>query len=111
MLKHTVKHSGSFKRLLLAASIAVTTLGAQTAVQAEVGYPEKEELKFGFIKLTDMAPLAIAYEKQYFETEGLSLQLEAPANWKVHTGWQASRWAQPLATEPRPILSPHSAWT
>jgi len=28
---------------------------------------EKEELKFGFIKLTDMAPLAIAYEKGYFE--------------------------------------------
>ncbi len=83
MLKHTVKHSGSFKRLLLAASIAVTTLGAQTAVQAEVGYPEKEELKFGFIKLTDMAPLAIAYEKQYFEDEGLYVQLEAQANWKV----------------------------
>ncbi len=83
MLKHTVKHSGSFKRLLLAASIAVTTLGAQKAVQAEVGYPEKEELKFGFIKLTDMAPLAIAYEKQYFEDEGLYVQLEAQANWKV----------------------------
>ena len=28
---------------------------------------EKDELKFGFIKLTDMAPLAIAYEKGYFE--------------------------------------------
>lgn len=78
-----LKQSGSFKRLLLAASIAVTTLTAQTAVQAEVGYPEKEELKFGFIKLTDMAPLAIAYEKQYFEDEGLYVQLEAQANWKV----------------------------
>lgn len=50
---------------------------------AEVGYPEKEELKFGFIKLTDMAPLAIAYEKGYFEDEGLYVQLEAQANWKV----------------------------
>ncbi|WP_010324146.1 CmpA/NrtA family ABC transporter substrate-binding protein [Marinobacterium stanieri] len=78
-----LKQPGSFKRLLLAASIAVTTLTAQTAVQAEVGYPEKEELKFGFIKLTDMAPLAIAYEKQYFEDEGLYVQLEAQANWKV----------------------------
>ncbi len=78
-----LKQQGSFKRLLLAASIAVTTLTAQTAVQAEVGYPEKEELKFGFIKLTDMAPLAIAYEKQYFEDEGLYVQLEAQANWKV----------------------------
>ncbi len=78
-----LKQPGSFKRLLLAASIAVTTLTAQTSAQAEVGYPEKEELKFGFIKLTDMAPLAIAYEKQYFEDEGLYVQLEAQANWKV----------------------------
>lgn len=50
---------------------------------AELGYPEKEELKFGFIKLTDMAPLAIAYEKGYFEDEGLYVTLEAQANWKV----------------------------
>ena len=49
----------------------------------ELGYPEKEELKFGFIKLTDMAPLAIAYEKGYFEDEGLYVTLEAQANWKV----------------------------
>jgi len=44
---------------------------------------EKEELKFGFIKLTDMAPLAVAYEKGYFEDEGLFVQVEAQANWKV----------------------------
>ena len=44
---------------------------------------EKEALKFGFIKLTDMAPLAIAYEKGYFEDEGLYVTLEAQANWKV----------------------------
>ncbi|MEZ5653019.1 MAG: CmpA/NrtA family ABC transporter substrate-binding protein [Burkholderiaceae bacterium] len=50
---------------------------------AEIGPPEKEELKFGFIKLTDMAPLAIALEKLYFEDEGLYVQLEAQANWKV----------------------------
>jgi len=50
---------------------------------AEIGEPEKEELKFGFIKLTDMAPLAIAYEKGYFEDEGLYVKLEAQANWKV----------------------------
>jgi len=52
-------------------------------VYAEVGPPEKEDLKFGFIKLTDMAPLAIAYEKHYFEDEGLYVTLEAQANWKV----------------------------
>lgn len=44
---------------------------------------EKEDLKFGFIKLTDMAPLAIAYEKGYFEEEGLYVKVEAQANWKV----------------------------
>ena len=44
---------------------------------------EKTELKFGFIKLTDMAPLAIAYEKGYFEDEGLYVTLEPQANWKV----------------------------
>jgi len=54
-----------------------------SAAIAKVGEPEKEDLKFGFIKLTDMAPLAIAYEKGYFEDEGLYVQLEAQANWKV----------------------------
>ncbi len=44
---------------------------------------EKPDLKLGFIKLTDMAPLAIAYEKGYFEDEGLFVTLEAQANWKV----------------------------
>ncbi len=44
---------------------------------------ETDSLKFGFIKLTDMAPLAVAYEKGFFEDEGLSVQLEAQANWKV----------------------------
>ncbi len=47
------------------------------------GELEKEDLKFGFIKLTDMAPLAIAYEKGFFEDEGLYVTLEAQANWKV----------------------------
>ncbi len=44
---------------------------------------EKDELTLGFIKLTDMAPLAIAYEKGYFEDEGLYVSLEPQANWKV----------------------------
>ncbi|MEM1299660.1 MAG: CmpA/NrtA family ABC transporter substrate-binding protein, partial [Pseudomonadota bacterium] len=50
---------------------------------AELLDVEKDELKFGFIKLTDMAPLAIAYEKGYFEDEGLFVTLEPQANWKV----------------------------
>jgi nitrate/nitrite transport system substrate-binding protein len=51
--------------------------------QAEIGKAEKEELKLGFIKLTDMAPLAVAYEKGYFDDEGLFVTLEPQANWKV----------------------------
>lgn len=64
--------------------VAVCSLSLISATaNAEGDWPEKEELKFGFIKLTDMAPLAIAYEKGYFEDEGLYVTLEAQANWKV----------------------------
>ena len=69
---------------LVAALFSVSLLASVTTVNAqELGWPEKEELKFGFIKLTDMAPLAVAYEKGYFEDEGLYVTLEAQANWKV----------------------------
>ncbi len=44
---------------------------------------EKPALKFGFIKLTDCAPLVIAKEKGYFSDEGLNVQIEAQSNWKV----------------------------
>ena len=43
---------------------------------------EKPQLTFGFIKLTDMAPLAIAKEKGFFEEEGLYVSVEAQSNWK-----------------------------
>jgi len=66
---------------IIAAAVAAFTM-ASTA-QAEVLDVEKDELKFGFIKLTDMAPLAVAYEKGYFEDEGLFVTLEPQANWKV----------------------------
>lgn len=59
--------------------VATTT----TAAPGQTLELEKEQLRFGFIKLTDMAPLAIAYEKGYFEDEGLFVTLEAQANWKV----------------------------
>jgi nitrate/nitrite transport system substrate-binding protein len=64
------------------ATLAILTISSFSNAQ-ELGYPEKEELKFGFIKLTDMAPLAIAYERGYFEDEGLYVTLESQANWKV----------------------------
>lgn len=71
-------------KLVMATVIGATATMTVPTVQAEVlGYPEKEELTLGFIKLTDMAPLAIAYEKGYFEDEGLYVTLSAEANWKV----------------------------
>ncbi len=66
-----------------ATGLVVATTTLSMSVQAKIGYPEKEELTFGFIKLTDMAPIAVAYEKGYFEDEGLYVTIEAQANWKV----------------------------
>ncbi|MDP2180278.1 CmpA/NrtA family ABC transporter substrate-binding protein [Methylicorpusculum sp.] len=67
---------------VLSASLSFSVLTFTPVTQAVEGI-EKEDLKFGFIKLTDMAPLAIAYEKGFFEEEGLFVQIEAQANWKV----------------------------
>ena len=69
----------AFKQLSKALLVAGLATGSVHAVEDL----EKEDLKFGFIKLTDMAPLAIAYEKGYFEDEGLYVTLEPQANWKV----------------------------
>lgn len=54
-------------------------LSTSKTVQLEI---EKPQLTFGFIKLTDMAPLAIAKEKGFFEDEGLFVSVEAQSNWK-----------------------------
>lgn len=64
----------------LAIGVAIWAASAAHAALLEV---EKDELKFGFIKLTDMAPLAVAKELGYFEDEGLFVTLEPQANWKV----------------------------
>ena len=69
---------GALLAMLAMPALAATELGA-----GPIGAPEKEELRLGFIKLTDMAPLAVAYEQGYFEDEGLYVTLEAQANWKV----------------------------
>ena len=66
-----------------AAALGATAFIGLSSSLATAQELEKEELKFGFIKLTDMAPLAIAYEKGYFEDEGLYVTLEVQANWKV----------------------------
>ena len=82
----TEKLTGAMKTLLNGAAticsvLAIGTFATQAA--AETLTLEKDELKFGFIKLTDMAPLAIAKEKGFFEDEGLYVTLEPQANWKV----------------------------
>ncbi|WP_198411331.1 CmpA/NrtA family ABC transporter substrate-binding protein [Marinimicrobium alkaliphilum] len=64
-------------------SAAVAALLLLSAPGLALGPPEKEDLNFGFIKLTDMVPLAIAYERGYFEDEGLYVSLEAQSNWRV----------------------------
>ena len=72
------------RRAVLGFGAAALGLGLMGApAQAEMLEVEKEELKFGFIKLTDMAPLAVAYEQGFFEDEGLYVTLEPQANWKV----------------------------
>jgi nitrate/nitrite transport system substrate-binding protein len=76
----------SRRRLLEAAFIGGLALAARPFLRrAHAATPgiEKEDLKLGFIKLTDMAPLAIAKELGFFEDEGLYVTLEAQANWKV----------------------------
>lgn len=56
---------------------------AMPASGGRSGAIEKASLTLGFIKLTDMAPLAIAKENGYFLDEGLNVTIEAQANWKV----------------------------
>lgn len=63
--------------------LLASTAFLASPVAAEMLDLEKDELTFGFIKLTDMAPLAVAYENGYFEDEGLFVTLQAQANWKV----------------------------
>lgn len=71
----------SINRWMIAGIVSASLISLPA--QARIGPPEKDELKFGFIKLTDMAPLAVAYENFFFEDEGLYVSLEAQANWKV----------------------------
>ena len=71
-------------KLFAAGAVVIGSIATVPSLSAQqLGWPEKEELTFGFIKLTDMAPLAIAYENGYFEDEGLYVTIEAQANWKV----------------------------
>jgi len=71
--------NNKFKAASLIASFGL--MGA-SVLQAEQLDVEKSSLKFGFIKLTDCAPLVIAKEKGFFEAEGLQVEVTAQPNWK-----------------------------
>ena len=62
-----------------ALSIGLFSAPMLSADQLDV---EKDTLKFGFIKLTDCAPIVIAKEKGFFEAEGLQVEVVAQPNWK-----------------------------
>ncbi len=73
----TRTHRAVGAAIWLALTAGITSASASQLVL------EQDELRLGFIKLTDMAPLAVAYELGYFEDEGLFVTLEPQANWKV----------------------------
>ena len=91
----TIVQAGFSRRAVIGALMATAALaacsGGKSNAPAEEGVKaaaiggavEKPVLKLGFIKLTDMAPLAIAKEKGFFAEEGLNVTLEPQANWKV----------------------------
>lgn len=70
--------------MLLLAAVPLFTSVSKAAEPDEMAELEleKDELKFGFIKLTDCAPLVIAKEKGYFDEEGLQVEVTAQPNWK-----------------------------
>ncbi len=85
-MKAILKKTGLF----LTVSLMLISCGEKAKKAAETSTQtqktsleiEKPQLTFGFIKLTDMAPLAIAKEKGFFEDEGLFVSVEAQSNWK-----------------------------
>jgi nitrate/nitrite transport system substrate-binding protein len=87
---HETRHGLSRRQFLRSGVSAAAIAGTSSATQVfapSIAHAalklEKEDLKFGFIKLTDMAPIAIAKEKGFFEDEGLYVSAEPQANWKV----------------------------
>lgn len=74
---------GAAVGLALIATLTACGRTPEAPKAAAKGDLEKPVIKLGFIKLTDMAPLAIAKEKGFFAEEGLTVTLEPQANWKV----------------------------
>ena len=64
-------------------AVAAAAPATQVTGEKQLLDVEKDTLKFGFIKLTDCAPIVIAKEKGFFEEEGLQVDVEAQPNWKT----------------------------
>lgn len=79
MLRYLRKTYAKKGAAILAGAAAILS----SPVHAEMLDLEKDELKFGFIKLTDCAPIVIAKEKGFFEDEGLQVEVIAQPNWKT----------------------------
>ncbi|MGJ3241804.1 MAG: ABC transporter substrate-binding protein [Opitutales bacterium] len=71
------------KRIFSLALAVASLFGAFIPLHGEALFPEKADLKFGFIKLTDCAPIVIAKEKGFFADEGLQVEVIAQPNWKT----------------------------
>ena len=61
-----LKTAHTFNQIIRTLLVSAITVLFSYQAFAELGEPEKDELTFGFIKLTDMAPIAIAYENGSF---------------------------------------------
>ena len=72
-----------FNHSTLSFGMLLCALLLPNAVFATLLDVEKNELKLGFIKLTDCAPLVIAKEKGFFSDEGLQVEVVAQPNWKT----------------------------
>ncbi len=82
MRQHGIRGARFIREAPRILALCAALLGG-TAQATEGPAPEKDELKFGFIKLTDCAPVVIAKELGFFEQEDLFVSLEAQANWKI----------------------------
>jgi len=67
----------------LSLTLLFVVAGFSQAQEKQLLDLEKDSLKFGFIKLTDCAPIVIAKEKGLFEAEGLQVEVIAQPNWKT----------------------------
>ena len=70
-----------FTRLITCAALVLTVAFSASAEESAPLTVEKTSLRFGFIKLTDCAPIVIAKEKGFFADEGLDVEVIAQPNW------------------------------